>query len=78
MTGNGNGHANVPRFYREAAIEGVAQAFGFKVDVRTAVRFPGRCRAELEAWILREGKSGRLIVDYSQGHDCTITWEETR
>jgi len=82
MTGNGNGHVRavieVPRFYRDTSIEGVATAFGYKVDARVVVRFPARCRAELEAWILREQKTGRLCVDYTQGHEAVITWEETR
>jgi hypothetical protein len=79
MRSNGNGHAaDVPRFYREDAIEGVATSFGLKIDQRVSVRFPGRCFAELEAWIVREGKTGRLSIDYSQGHGLSIQWEETR
>lgn len=80
MNGTGNGHDafEVPRFYREPTIEGVATAFGYKLDARLTVRFPARCRAELEAWILREKKTGRLSVGYSEGGETFIHWEETR
>jgi hypothetical protein len=80
-----NGHGahpqaddGVPTFYRTESIERIAWSFGQTVAERVTVRLPARCWTELERWIHRYGKSGRLLVDYSQGQEVWITWEETR
>ena len=78
MNGNGNGHAEVPRFYQTSSIDGVAEAFGFRLEARVSVRFPARCREELEAWIVREKKTGRISIGYSEGGYSYVHWEETR
>jgi hypothetical protein len=75
---SGNGQSDIPLFFRNPVIEGIARSFGYKTQTRVLVRFPARFVAELEAWIQREKKSGHLTIHYTEGTQSVVSWEETR
>lgn len=55
----------------------IAKILNAKVRQRKELRLPAKYRVEFEAWIARQGVSGRLSVDYSEGTACWLVWEET-
>lgn len=65
-------------FHLNFSLEDIAERVGATVTSLKQVRLPIRFRTELEVWIKRQGLTGRLSLDYSQGTAGWIVWEERR
>ena len=67
----GNGHGGTDPW----DLEQLAAVPGARIFVKTNLRLPIKCYADLATMISTQKLTGRLFVDFSQGTAAFVTWE---
>ncbi len=60
------------------SLDALAREVGVTIQTKQIARFPVEYRTAIEDFIRRQHLTGRLSVDFSQGHGGVLTWESSR